>query len=104
LAREVAKFSLAARSSRTVDLPAQDDLPIKNSVMVASNLLPGQVASRFISWGDSLVRAVELEAKDADNVQNGGEHPWSIQDGGSATMLMFNHSEAPKKVRASIVA
>ena len=75
-----------------------------NSVMVASNLLPGQVTSRFISWGDSLVRAVELEAKDADNMQTGGEHPWSIQDGGSATMLMFNHSAARKKVRASIAA
>lgn len=94
----VQKLVLAGQSSSTVQIPAHGDPAMTNSLVVRSNLSPGDVASQFIAWGDFGVRTVEMQAKDNDSVQNGGGHPWSIAQGTSSTLLLFNHStDGPKK-------
>ncbi len=102
--KDIARFSLPPQSSRTVDIPVQDGLPMTNSVLVLSNAQPGQVTARFVSWGDSLVRLLELQGKDSENTENGGEHPWNIKDGSDATMFVFNHTEKPKRIAAAIAS
>lgn len=94
---------LPPRSSKTVKLPPQGDPGMANSLVVHSNLPPGEVVSQFVAWGDSLVRTVELQAKDNDSIQNGGGHPWSIENGTNSTLFWFNHStDAPKKFEVLI--
>lgn len=89
---------LPPSSSKTVKVPAQGDPGMTNSLVVHSSLTPGEVVSQFVAWGDSLVRTVELQAKDNDSIQNGGGHPWSIENGANSTLLWFNHStDGPKK-------
>ena len=94
----VQQLVLAGQSSRTVRIPAHGDPSMTNSLIVRSNLSPGDVVSQFIAWGDIGVRTVEMQAKDNDSVQNGGGHPWSIAQGTNSTLLLFNHStDGPKK-------
>jgi hypothetical protein len=99
----VQNLVLPPRSSKTVKLPAEGDPGMANSLVVHSNLPPGEVVSQFVAWGDSLVRTVELQAKDNDSIQNGGGHPWSIENGTNSTLFWFNHStDAPKKFEVLI--
>jgi len=94
----VQKLVLAGQSSGTVKIPAHGDPAMTNSLVVRSNLSPGDVVSQFIAWGDIGVRTVEMQAKDNDSVQNGGGHPWTIARGTNSTLLLFNHStDGPKK-------
>lgn len=94
----VQKLAIGPKSSRTVKLPAQGDAGMKNSLVVRSSLSPGDLVSQFIAWGDVLVRAVEMQSKDNDAVENGGGHPWTIEDGTDSTLLWFNHTtDGPKK-------
>jgi hypothetical protein len=89
---------LPPQSSKTVKLQAPGDPGMTNSLVVHSNLPPGDVVSQFVAWGDSFVRTVELQAKDNDSIQNGGGHPWSIDHGANSTLFWFNHSmDGPKK-------
>ncbi|MGH7867419.1 MAG: hypothetical protein ACREP9_07240, partial [Candidatus Dormibacteraceae bacterium] len=96
-ADKVQKFVLAGHSSRTVKLAARGDPGMTNSLVVQSSLPPGEVVSQFIAWGDSLVRAVELQGKDAASPQNGGGHPWDIRGGAKSTLFLFSHSSGEVK-------
>ena len=93
----VQKLTLSSHSSRTVPIPTPGDPAMTNSLIVRSNLSPGDVVSQFIAWGDSSVRSVEMQAKDNDSPQNGGGHPWTIEPGTTSTLLLFNHSASGSK-------
>ncbi len=90
----VQKLTLAAHSSKTVQIPAHGDPAMTNSLTVRSSLPPGEVVAQFVAWGDSSIRTVEMQAKDNDSPQNGGGHPWSTEGGTNSTLFLFNHSSA----------
>lgn len=97
------KVTLPSHSSRTVPIPSHGDPAMTNSLIVRSNLPPGEVVSQFVAWGNSSVRSVEMQAKDNDSPQNGGGHPWSVEPGTTSTLLLFNHSaNGPKRFNVSI--
>ncbi len=93
--RTVKEISLPAHAVSSVLLAVGDGVQgIANSLIVSSDALPGEVVSRLASTAaGNLEREVKLPAKDDGDPQNGGNHPWSTEDGNQSTLLLFNRSE-----------
>lgn len=91
----------SAQTLRTVVLPTgttksisfpdlHGDPTIQNSFVVSSDGVPGDVLAKIASKSNDGIREVELMGKDEMDTDNGGNHPWSIQNGADATLLLFN--------------
>ena len=88
---------LRPRSAKTVafpDLKGNDEL--QNSFVVRSNAAPGVVLSKLVAIGNGQLRELELIGKDEKQMENAGGHPWSVEDGTTSTMLLFNHTSKPQ--------
>ena len=91
--RDVAEFSVPAGTTRELGLDILEGNPdLQNSFLVSSDASPGDVSTKLVAASNSRLREVELEAKDAMDPQNGGNHPWSVEGGTDSTLLIFNHS------------
>ena len=78
------------------------DSGLQHSVIVKSDLPPGQVQSKLVSRSDGPLYEVEMLAKDEKITQNGGGHPWLTSDGTESHLLLFNHSASVKTVAVTI--
>jgi hypothetical protein len=58
--------------------------------------------SKLVSRGQERYQEVELLGKDEKDPTNGGNHPWSLEDGNESTLLLFNHSSEPENFSVSI--
>ncbi len=58
--------------------------------------------SKLVSRNQERFREVELLGKDEKDPTNGGNHPWSLEDGNESTLLLFNHSAEPESFSVSI--
>lgn len=102
-AATTSKVVLRPHSSTTVAFPGGESTAITNSVIVRSNLAPGEVIAHLAARGDSATRLVEMLAKDEQSPQNMGGHPWSVANGVTSTLLLFNHSPGePKRFNVAI--
>ena len=45
---------------------------------------------------------IELQAKDEKDQQNGGNHPWTLNDGSEPFLLLYNSGDAPRIFEVSI--
>jgi hypothetical protein len=70
---------------------------VKNSFIVVSDGAPGDLMAKLISVTDSGVPEVESLGKDEMDPNNGGAHPWSLEEETESTLLLFNPSTAPQK-------
>jgi hypothetical protein len=101
----VASVTLAPQSSTTMPLPAlAGDPRMRNSFVVQSSAPPGSLAANLTAAGGALFPNVQLIGKDQQQVQNGGSHPWSLEDSATATLLLFNPTSEKHRVDVRIAA
>ena len=95
--KQLATLSIPASSSKKVTFDdLQGDPQLQNSFLVTSTGGPGDVLAKLVSKNDSAPDEVELLGKDAQDMNNGGSNPWSIEGGSESTLLLFNHDQAPQ--------
>lgn len=103
--QEVASVVVHAQSSRNIALQdLQGDANLQNSFLIISDGAAGDVVSKLVSTSESGLREVESLGKDENDPLNGGNHPWSIEQGGDSTLLLFNHSSEPQYFSVAISA
>jgi hypothetical protein len=91
--QNVHKLLLPAMTARNLVMDSLDGDPgLRNSFLVTSDAAPGTLIAKLVSRSDSRLKEVELEAKDEQG-ENGGSHPWSLENGIDSTLLLFNHSK-----------
>ncbi len=71
---------------------------------VASDGSPGDVETKHLSKSDSELRKVEFIGKDFDNPYDGGVHPWTVENGTTSTLLLYNQSNSPQWFNVQISA
>ena len=103
--QDVASTVVPAQSSKEVSLPSlKGDPYLQNSFLIVADEAPGDVVAKLVTRSDSQLREVELLGKDLKDPQNGGNHPWSIENGTDSTLLLFNTSSVPQYFNVSISA
>ncbi len=101
--QEGATATVPANSTRHLTLDkVHGDPDLKNSFLVISDGAPGDMMAKLVSTSDSRLREVESEAKDENAPENGGNHPWSLDQDTESTLLLFNHSAKPQKFNVGI--
>ncbi len=94
---QLASLTVPASSGKKLTFDTlQGDPELQNSFMVTSTGAPGDLLAKLVSRNDSGSNDVELLAKDAMDMNNGGSNPWSIENGAEATLLFFNHDQGPQ--------
>ncbi|HUV68555.1 MAG TPA: hypothetical protein VMW15_02760 [Terracidiphilus sp.] len=83
----IAKVTLAPLSSQEITLSGLNGDPLlRDSFFVVSDGIPGGVGTKLVSKSSGQLREVELLAKDFDDSENGGNHPWTVEDGTTSTL------------------
>ena len=94
---EVGSLTIPAGTSRELVLKGiEGDPGLQNSFVLRSDGAPGALMAKLVSASESRLHEVELQAKDASDVENAGNHPWSIEANTESTLLLFNHSASPQ--------
>jgi hypothetical protein len=94
---QLASLTIPAGSGKKLTFDAlPGDPQLQNSFLVSSTGAPGDLLAKLVSRNDSGPNEVELLAKDAMDMNNGGSNPWSIEHGTESTLLFFNHDQAPQ--------
>lgn len=101
---KVSTLQLQPMSVRQVALSdLAGDAALKNSFVITSDGAPGDVISNLIVLGGDGMQPVQLIGKDSQ-VNNGGGHPWNIDQGDRATVFLFNRSSSEELFNVNIVA
>jgi hypothetical protein len=101
---KVSTLQLQPMSVRQVTLSdLASDPALKNSFVITSDGAPGDVISNLIVLGGDGMQPVQLIGKDSQ-VNNGGGHPWNIDQGDRATVFLFNRSSSEELFNVNIVA
>src|SRR5216684_790076 len=88
--KSVKDLILAGRSTRLLTLDnLQGNSTLQNSFVINSDGPPGDLMANLVSTSESTLHEVEILGKD-QNTGNGGSHPWSLEQGNDATLLIFN--------------
>ncbi|HVN20986.1 MAG TPA: hypothetical protein VMU05_19530 [Dongiaceae bacterium] len=102
---DVANLNLAPGTAREITLDGLSGVPeMRNSFMVYSDLGPGEVIAKLVSTSDSSLHQVELLGKDEKDQENGGGHPWSLEDGTDSVLLLFNHTNKAQAYNVAIAS
>jgi hypothetical protein len=80
----------------------QGEPDLQNSFIVYSDGAPGALMAKLVSTSDSQLHEVELQAKDASDTLNAGNHPWTVNGTTESTLLLFNHSSTKENFDVSI--
>jgi hypothetical protein len=100
---EVRSVIIPGGSTKTLVLgDLQGDPELRNSFVILSDGAPGDVVSKLVSRSQERLLEVELLGRDEKDPTNGGNHPWSLEDGNESTLLLFNHSAEPENFSVSI--
>lgn len=93
-AQTLANIKVAANTTKITEFTnLTGDPSLQNSFVVRSDASPGIVLSKLVSFGDGALREVEILGKDEKQLENTGNHPWSIEDGVTSTLILFNHAD-----------
>jgi len=96
-ANEVRNVAVPPGQTREVVLDNLQGAPdLKNSFLVLSSGMPGDLLAKLVAKAPQRLGEVELLAKDQMDPDNVGIHPWSTADGTESTLLLFNHSTGPQ--------
>ncbi|MGA8432303.1 MAG: hypothetical protein WB729_20930 [Candidatus Sulfotelmatobacter sp.] len=91
--QNLATIALPANSTKITEFAKlSGDSNLQNSFIVRADAGPGVVLSKLLSFGDGALREVEVIGKDEKQLENTGNHPWSIEDGVASTLILFNHA------------
>lgn len=100
---DLGNILLPAKTTKHLKLDGfQGDLTLENSFLFTSDGKPGDVVAKLFSTSESGIREVDLPGKDLNDPNNGGGHPWSLEDGTDSTLLLFNPSEHTQKFTVAI--
>jgi hypothetical protein len=92
-ARTVATVTLPPNSAKLTEFTnLAGDGNLQNSFIVHADTGPGVVLSKFVSFSEGALREVEVIGKDQAQLENTGDHPWSVEDGVTSTLVLFNHA------------
>ncbi len=96
-ANPIAQAVIPAGTSKTIPLPAlPGDPAMRNSFVVQSSAAPGTLFSSVTSVNAANPpQVISLAGRDPRREENGGAGEWSLADGDSSTLLLFNSSNAP---------
>ena len=88
-AENLESVTVPAQSSKEITLDGlKGDPDLQNSFLIAADGAPGDVAAKLVARSDSQLKEVELMGKDLMDPQNGGNHPWSVEQGTESTLLL----------------
>jgi hypothetical protein len=96
---DVADLALEPGTIKRLKLEGLEaDPTLQNSFFVGSDGVPGDLLAKLVSVNDSdsEMQVVGILGKDEREMYNGGNHPWSIENGSDSTILLFNHSTKPQ--------
>jgi len=89
-AQKIRDFTLPARSTKQLTLDnLHGGAGLQNSLVIDFDGAPGDLMAKLVSTSESAFFEVEILAKD-EKSGNGGSHPWSLEQGNDATLLLFN--------------
>ena len=96
-ANPIAQAVIPPGTSKTIPLPAlPGDPAMRNSFVVQSNAAPGTLLSGVTSVNAANPpQMISLAGRDQQREENGGAGEWSLANGDSSTLLLFNSSNAP---------
>jgi hypothetical protein len=86
-------LTLPAHSVSVADLPSASDPAAGNSsVVIQTDGVPGEVLSHLQALPATAEESTSLTlpGKDQGQIENGGEHPWTLSEAVSSTVLLFN--------------
>jgi hypothetical protein len=104
-ARQIIETHIPPLSSQTIildKLEASGDL--RNSFVVESNLPPGSIQAKMVSFGQRSFPVVEFQPKDKNQNENSGLHPWSTDSNVTSTLFLFNHNDVSRFFNVNIRA
>jgi hypothetical protein len=105
LLQDVTKLVIPAGATQHISLSGlQADPDLKNSFLITSNGAPGDLIAKLFATSESGLHEVELLGKDQEDYLDGGDHPWSTEQGTESTLLLFNDSAKPQKLDVQIGA
>lgn len=92
-AKEIMSVVIPAGSTREIALEGLSGSPdLQNSFIVSSDGTPGDIVAKLVSTSEGRLHEVELLGKDKKEQQDGGGHPWSLEEGTDSILLLFNHT------------
>ena len=101
----IASVTLAPLSTQEVVLSGLNgDSLLRDSFLVESDGRSEDVLTKLVSKSGGPLHEVELLAKDLNDPENGGNHPWTVEGGTTSTLLLFNQSDKPQWFNVKISA
>lgn len=95
--RPLQQLTLPAR--RTTEFVLQDaesQSGLLQSLVIHTDAKPGDVMSKVVSRSDGNLYEIELLGKDRWDENNGGIHPWTVEQDFVSHLLLFNYSDKPR--------
>lgn len=100
--QQIAQVTTPAFSTQTLNLTGATGSGILNTVTITSDGSPGDVQAHLFTRLGSSEQRTELLAKDSRDNHNGGDHPWSVENGNTSTLLLYNSSAKPQEFQVRI--
>ena len=97
--------SLTIAPRHTVEFTLEDAASqsgLLQSLLIDTDKNPGEVECKVVSRSDGTLYEIELLGKDRLDENNGGIHPWSVEDDYESHLLLFNYSAQPQKFDVAI--
>lgn len=90
---DVARATIKPSEVQLFDFDNLPASPAIGSIVVETNGTPGDVVSNLTSFADKTNSHLSIEGHDANAIENGGKHPWTIDHapGSDAALILFNH-------------
>lgn len=99
---QLAALTIPPLSTKTVTLSQGNAKGMLNTFTITSDGTPGEVQAHLYTQFAGSNQRIELLAKDARDDHNGGDHPWSIANGDSSTLLLYNATSQPQRFQVRI--
>jgi hypothetical protein len=100
---EVASFVVGPSSVATVAIENQAGSPdALNTYVVRSDGQPADVHTQLWSEDGTRHSRVLFAGKDSRDDRNTGMHPWTLQDGASDELYLYNETEADQRVNLKV--
>lgn len=103
--RDVMMVNVPPKSSKEILLSGLEaGLDLENSFLVTSNASPADLMAKLVAKSDGRLREMEILGKDGKDPQNGGNHPWSLENGSNSLLLLFNHDQRIQSFSVAIAS
>ncbi len=86
----------ARRTTEFVLQDAESQSGLLQSLVIHTDATPGDLLSKIVSRSDGNLYEIELLGKDRMDENNGGIHPWTVEQDFVSHLLLFNYSDKPR--------